>query len=183
MKSISIYIIGLILGFIIFLFFFQVDVFYSMSIIFYRGLAIILVMALIEWTILTLSIIAFFKNDVSHAHAFSATMMTVAISVVFLVVIPVTLDRSVSVFLLSYMSNYGKEMHPDELEDVLVRKYIKEYHAVDRRVNEQIKSGNISKTPDGKLVLTPQGSKFLFFSRKIAKYFGIDMKYLDPSLQ
>jgi hypothetical protein len=47
-------------------------------------------------------------------------------------------------------------------------------------MGEQIASGNIVETDNGKYRLTTRGENFIFISKKIAKYFSVDEKFLDP---
>jgi hypothetical protein len=51
--------------------------------------------------------------------------------------------------------------------------------AIDRRIDEQRKSGNVAVAPDGKVRLTPQGERFMAFSRLVARLFGTDPRFVS----
>jgi hypothetical protein len=179
-KILIIYTLGAPLSLLLFILGFKVGLFSSDPIIFYRGLKILLLTSFIQWLGLTLVIVYLFKKKISVANAFASTMAGLALCATFLIVVPVSLDRSVSVFLLGYMNNIGRPMTSDELENVLISKYVKEYQSIDRRMDEQIASGNIVEIDDGKYLLTTRGKNFIFVSKKIAKYFSVDERFLDP---
>lgn len=182
-KILVIYALGAPISLLLFILGFKVGLFSSDPIIFYRGLKILLLTSLVQWLSLTCVIVYLFKKQISFANAFASTMAGLALCATFLIVVPVSLDRSVSVFLLGYMNNVGHPVSADELENVLVSKYIKEYKSVDRRMIEQITSGNISKNSEGYYVLTEQGANFVLVSKKIANYFSVDEKFLNPKIR
>ncbi len=174
------YLIGGVAGFVLFYLGFAAGLFGADSIIFYRGLKILIVTSVMQWGVLAAWSWFQWRSQVSMAHAFAVTMASVAFCSTFLIVIPVSLDRSVSVFLLGYMGNHPAPLSKHELEGVLVDKYVKEYQSIDRRMAEQIASGNIERTADGRYVLTARGKAFVNNSRRIASAFDVDMKFLDP---
>jgi len=179
-KILIIYVLGTPLFLLLFILGFKVGLFSSDPIIFYRGLKILLLTSFIQWLSLTLVINYLFKRKISVANAFASTMAGLALCATFLIVVPVSLDRSVSVFLLGYMNNIGRPVSEKELETILISKYVQEYGSIDRRMGEQIASGNIVETDNGKYRLTTRGENFIFISKKIAKYFSVDEKFLDP---
>lgn len=183
LKILIIYALGVPLSLLLFILGFKVGLFSSDPIIFYRGLKILLLTSLIQWFGLTFVIIYLFKKKISIANAFASTMAGLALCATFLIVVPVSLDRSVSVFLLGYMNNVGHPVSENELQNVLISKYVKEYQSIDRRMMEQIASGNISKNADGSYVLTERGANFILASKKIAGYFSVDEKFLNPKIR
>jgi len=67
-----------------------------------------------------------------------------SINIFFFCMVPVTLERSISVFMLNYMSD-GHEYTKEEIEDVFISKYVYEYEAFDKRFEEQIYTGTIEQ--------------------------------------
>jgi hypothetical protein len=180
-KLLLLYVLGIPLGFILYFIGFKVGLFADNEIIFYRGLLILFMTSFIQWLLAIVVIIFVIKPEVSLAHALSITMTSLAVCATFLIVIPVSLDRSVSVFLLGYMKNMGHPLTRDELTFGLESIYVKKYNAIDRRIDEQLKSGNIKITENGGIALTKQGENFIALSTKIAETLDIDKKYIDPS--
>ncbi len=107
----------------------------------------------------------------------SALSLAFATNVIFLVVVPVTIDRSVSVYLLGQLRDHPAGMTEAELTDQLVHQYVKEYRGVSRRMKEQILSGNVSVSGD-RYLLTPQGQTFVSFSDSVTDTFGVDPRYI-----
>ena len=109
----------------------------------------------------------------------SAGGLAFALNIVFFIVIPVTIDRSVSVFLLGRLTGSAEGLSKTELRDALVTTYVDDYDAVNRRMQEQITSGNVSYQA-GRFILTPQGRQFIKFSRFVGSVFGADPRYISP---
>jgi hypothetical protein len=151
----------------------------SQPILMYRGLYLAAFAATLQISIL----IAFWRARRYHKSAklptiLAASALALAFNVTFLVVIPVTVDRSVTVFLLGQLANSPSGMKGDALRGALVSRYVDSYAAVDRRMHEQQLSGNVSL--DGELYkLTPQGERFIKFSRAIGAMFGADLRYIN----
>ena len=61
--------------------------------------------------------------------------------------VPVTLERSISVFMLNEM-NKGENYTKEEIERLFIEKYIYEYEAFEKRFDEQLFTGTISKKYD-----------------------------------
>lgn len=110
----------------------------------------------------------------------SAGALAFALNIAFLIVIPVTIDRSVTVFLLGQLTRSAEGLSKTELRDALVATYVDDYDAVNRRMQEQITSGNVSYQT-GRFVLTAQGRKFVEFSRLAGSVFGADPRFISPS--
>ena len=90
--------------------------------------------------------------------------------VAFLVVVPVTIDRSISTFLLGELNSAS--LTKQELVETLIRKYVQANDAVGRRIAEQITSKNIEWSGE-KLVLTEQGKSFMSFATAVGRIYGV----------
>lgn len=149
----------------------------QVEILMYRGLLLAAVAALVHMAILSL---ALGKRPGAAYLSVSAVALALAANVTFLVVLPVTIDRSVSVYLLGQLARHEGGMTKDELDERLVHQYIDEYGAVARRMREQIISGNVARLGE-RYVLTAQGRQFIALSRFITDTFHIDAKYVQPT--
>ncbi len=151
-------------------------VFGSVDILFYRGLllcvlsaallAIALVVARRHWRSLEpISIIA-------------AVAISLSVNLMFLIVLPVTIDRSISVFLLSEIdAHQASPLTTAQLEDAFVQHYVRDMRQIDRRVREQTLSGTIS-ADDGRIRLTPRGQRFLALARFLSGPFRTDPRFV-----
>jgi hypothetical protein len=94
----------------------------------------------------------------------------------------VTLDRSVSVFLLGVMNARSDETFTAErLETVFDDVYVRKYGAMQRRIEEQVVTGNIVASGDG-YKITPAGQRFIQVSTWIANLFHLNMRFVAPDL-
>ena len=102
-----------------------------------------------------------------------------------LVIAPVTVDRSVSVFILGHMAAHeGRTFTAEQIETALHEVYFGDLRQVDRRMHEQLTSGNIAQTRDG-YVISAQGLAFVKWARRIGALFDVDPRLLQakPTLQ
>ena len=80
--------------------------------------------------------------------------------------IPFNCARSNSIIIVGYLHKQnGIPRTEKEIKTFVEQKYFQEYDAISRRLNEQIKAGNIERVDDG-YILTQRG----FF---IVKTFGL----------
>lgn len=163
-------------GFLIFVLLFWIGLCASITILFYRGLLIAVLASLLVgagayW-------IARRSNDPSLPIA--AASLTLSFNICFLVLLPVTVDRSVTVFLLSTIQRQqNRGIDAPALQQAFIEGYVIRMGAIDRRIEEQRKSGNLTIAPDGKVRLTDQGRHFMTLSRIIARLFGTDPRFVD----
>ena len=166
------------LGFALYILLFWLGVGSSVSILFYRGVALALVAALI--TGLIAAWLGRRSDDASLPVA--AAAVSLSLNVCFLVLLPVTVDRSVTVYLLSNIERHQETgISPSGLERTFIDGYVVGMGAIDRRIGEQQKSGNIILGKDGKVRLTEQGERFMRFSRLVARLFGTDPRFVQAA--
>ena len=111
--------------------------------------------------------------------ALPAGVVTAALALCFLVLFPVTIDRSVSVYLLATIdAQQADGIDRNALEAAFVKGYVRDLHAIDRRIAEQRASGNLVVAADGRLHLTAQGLRFVALSRRAAAWFGTDPHFV-----
>lgn len=146
----------------------------SLTILFYRGLVLAAVAAIV--TGIAGAWLGSRMRDSSLA--ISAAAVSFSLNVCFLVLLPVTVDRSVTVYLLSTIERQQDGMAPSALQQAFVGGYVEDMHAIGRRIDEQRRSGNVSVGSDGKVRLTAQGRRFMSFSRTIAWLFRTDPRFV-----
>jgi len=162
-----------LVGFAIYVLLFWAGVAAAMTILFYRGVALALAVAVVT------GLVALWpaRRIGDSSLPIAAAALSLSFNICFLVLLPVTVDRSVSIYLLSTVER--RPMSPAELQRVFIDGYVVKMGAIDRRIDEQRKSGNITITPDGKVRLTRQGERFMTFSRLIARLFGTDPRFVS----
>lgn len=108
----------------------------------------------------------------------SIVVSSASVSISFFVIVPVTFDRSVSVFLLNKIiektdPNTGNSaMSVEELSRVFVGEYVYQNGAIQRRMFEQKSSGNVQVSQDGFIAITERGRWFLNFGRAVSSLYG-----------
>ena len=165
-----------LVGFAIFVLLFWAKIGSSLTILFYRGVALAIAAALLT------GLVALWpaRRTGDRLLPISALAVSLSFNICFLVLFPVTVDRSVTVYLLSRLERRQQSgMDAGELQQAFVEDYVVNMGAVERRIDEQRRSGNVIVAPDGKVRLTSQGEHFMAFSRVVEGLFGTDPRYVS----
>jgi hypothetical protein len=175
-RIIGAYALITIVSFIIYILSFGLPI--GSSILFYRGLLLAILTAL-----LTLISMVVFRRALmlDLPTIVGATFTSLAFNVCFLVLFPVTFDRSISVFLLSRIGAQ-QGVTTDQLKQQFASEYLNRMNQIERRVSEQTTSGNIAVGPDGRIVLTPQGRRFVALAQTSSRWFMTDPRFVNPQV-
>ena len=169
---------GAAAGMVVLVALFKLGVAAHIDILFYRG--IVLCAIAFALTIALLTCIGRVTGRVSFRDAIAAGALSLGLNLSVLVIAPVTVDRSVSIFILGYMAAHdGKTFTTDQIETALRDVYFGELRQVERRMLEQQTSGNVQKTPDG-YVISTQGLTFLRWAGWVGALFDVDRRLLQP---
>jgi glucan phosphoethanolaminetransferase (alkaline phosphatase superfamily) len=88
--------------------------------------------------------------------------------IVYSLVIPTVVDRSLSIYLLNYLKN-NKPLKMSELTKIAQDNYIVDMQVIETRVNEQLATGSIIVNND-EITLTNKGKKLLLIFSFVKKY-------------
>jgi hypothetical protein len=149
----------------------------GIDILFYRGvllcaLAFVVTIVLVAW-------IGRRCGRVSSREAIAAGFLSLGLNLSALVIVPVTLDRSVSIFILGYMASHPDESFTtEEIEAALHHVYLGRLNQVERRLREQSLTGNIIHSERSYMV-SPQGLAFVAFARRIGWLFDVDSRLMS----
>ena len=147
------------------------------SILFYRGCALLVIASVV--TFVGFCILR--RRFGAEVHTLlSAIIVSASLNLCFFVLLPVTIDRSVSTFVLAYIGSEDKAKSRDEIHDYFVSQYVDHQDAIGRRLMEQIASRNVAEA-EGRYALTAQGKEFLVFAEAVSKLYGIQPVYLKAS--
>ncbi len=162
-------------GFALFVGFFAAGLLAAIPILFYRGVALAACAAVVTGIASLLT----GGRGGGAPLAVPAAALVLSITLCFLVILPVTVDRSISVYVLATIESHARTgILAEELEDAFIAGYVRDMHAIDRRVVEQRRSGNITIDTDGHIRLTPQGARFMRLSRFVASAFATDPRFV-----
>lgn len=99
-----------------------------------------------------------------------------SINIFFFCMVPVTLERSISVFMLNEL-NQENGLTKEELERNFINKYVYKYDAFNKRFNEQ-KYLNTIQRKDEKYILSKKGKALLNKFKIIKKIYHVNSRIL-----
>ncbi len=153
---------------------FRVGLLDRLDILFYRGLALIGLCALVTFAILAWGahrLRDIGLRDLGARDAFAATVLSLSLNLSFLVVVPVTVDRSISIFMLGQMAARADEAFtPEAMSALFVARYVTQGRQIERRLHEQTVSGNVAPAGAGYRI-TPHGLAVVATARVMAWLF------------
>lgn len=152
----------------------------NMDVLMYRGVVFIFITGVVSAVIM--GIIRKFWNFVTIRDIIMMFVIFCCVNMVFLTLIPVTVERSVSVFMLSYMEENKEQTFTEEsVGEVFTTKYVEDYGAFEKRFNEQVETGTIVQNEDGTYSITEKGEFVVEAFRTVAKWFGTDERLVYPN--
>jgi hypothetical protein len=179
-KLIMVYVLLFIAGSGMYVLGIRSGIFDGITIFFYRGIFAIIVAGLVIAGIMIVLKATKMRKIITIRDILLLFCVFCCIQVVIFTHLPVTADRSVSVFMLGYMNQKNGECTKQELEDVFIEKYVYEYKAFDKRLFEQIYTGTIEEKGDGEYILTDSGKRIINLYEVAADWFKIDKKLISP---
>lgn len=93
----------------------------------------------------------------------------------------VSLDRSLSVFLLCYMNENKESISRQEIEEIFQDVFVEKYGMLERRFDEQIKTGDIEYV-EGKYKLTDRGELMVLIFKTVGKLYSVDERFIEPEI-
>lgn len=166
----------------IFIALFHTDLFSEINVLMYRGILLLLLSGIIA-IILMASVVKIYKKlGMDGRDVLLMFCGFCCVNMVFFTLIPVTVERSVSVFMLSYMEESDKEIFSEnEIRDAFIALYVDEYGAFQKRFEEQITSGNIVyDSNENGFTITSTGRKMVRLFRIMASLFDTDKRLVYP---
>ena len=152
----------------------------SMDVLMYRGVVFIGITGVVAAVIM--GVIRKFWGFITVRDIIMMFVIFCCVNMVFLTLIPVTVERSVSVFMLSYMEeNKDQTFTQESVGEVFTTKYVEDYGAFEKRFNEQIVTGTIVQNEDGTYSITEKGEFVVSAFRTIADWFGTDERLVYPN--
>lgn len=183
LKLILIYIVLYVLSVVVLVLLFHTPLFQNVDVLMYRGIILIFVSSIIAAGFMFL-IKKLWDNKV-FIMAKDMILLFFAcccINLAWFTLIPVTVERSVSVFMLSYMEeNSETAFTQTDVENIFVEKYVNDYGAFEKRFHEQVVTGSIAENDDGTYSITRRGRFIVNLFRIIADWFQTDKRLVYPN--
>jgi len=172
-----IFALAAVAGLVILVLLFRFGVAANIDILFYRG--VVLCAVAFVFTVALLAYIGHATGRLSFRDAIAAGFLSVGLNLSVLVIAPVTVDRSISVFILGYMAVHEDQAFTSrDIETAFRDIYVGRLQQIERRMDEQRQSGNVVET-NGAYTISPQGLSFIRLARRIGWLFGADMRFVD----
>lgn len=149
------------------------------EIYFYKSIVILIVVALAALSIEVIIKIFWKKAIYDFKDIIISFMVILCVNMVWLSSAVVSLDRSLSVFILSYMAKEERNYSEKEIEEVFQKIFVDKYGMLDRRFWEQIESGNIESSENG-YKLTERGKWFSDVFKAVGKIYNVDDRFINP---
>lgn len=178
LKHFSIFIIA---G-LVYILLYQIDFLNLSGVYFYDGIFKLMVLAVI----LLIGLLCLRKKlKFDYKDILLSMSIVLLTNMLWLSLCVVSLDRSLSVFLLCYIDEYGQEyqegMTEEQIDVIMDEVFVKKYEMVGRRFDEQIASGNIDK--DGEMYkLTKRGKWFVKVFRLVGGLYNVDKRFIYPDI-
>lgn len=147
------------------------------GVMFYRGVGALMIVFLALLIVLVLALPRMPRFGLDAADALGAATVSTCLLLAVFIVGPITVDRSVSVFMLSQFEAADGPLTPQQTRDAFVRIYVDDWAQIERRLKEQQVSGNLEPTPDG-WRLTARGRAFMNTARAMSSVFGGDPRFV-----
>lgn len=166
-------------GSLIFILLFQTSLFDNVNVFFYRGISLLIISSL--FTLFISFIIKFFSKErlFTFRDVIISFVLIFCINLVFFTHLPVTAERSVSVFLLSYMSEKRESyLTEEEITRVFVQEYLYENKNIQKRFNEQLISGNVVEE-NGNFRITQRGMWIIKIYKFLGDLFDINKENIE----
>lgn len=173
MKTVFFYITSFLVGTALFLTAFHTPLL-SGWVFFYRGVAFLILTSL-------LVVIMGWAWSKPFKDIFIAWLLFFNLNMTFFTLIPVAVDRSISVYLLRYMGNTQTAKTESEITNFFIENYFIKNRAMEKRFTEQIVSGNMTKEGDN-LIITEQGRLVISFYDMITRAFDLKIPQLEKSI-
>jgi hypothetical protein len=179
-KIFLLHVVFFVAGTSIFILLFRTPAFCVIDVYFYRGIALLVLACVIIAVSFAFLYRSHICKELTYRDIILSLVLIFCLNLVFFTHVPVTADRSITVFLLSFMSDNQKRIiTQDEMNDVFAQTYVLKNRSMEKRIHEQLISGNIMKDSGGYRI-TPQGQRVMRFYHLVGTLFLSDSKNLIP---
>ena len=172
-KTLLVYLLSCTFGTIVFIALFQIDFLSScMKVFFYKGLIYLAIASLASVASSFL-----FAKAVTVATDFKDRIAVFSlffgITLGWFILIPVTTERSISVYMLSYIDSLDKPIGKEEFERIFFDDYILKHGSFTKRFAEQVETGSIEQKGT-KYAMTERGHSIVKMFKIASSLFNTD---------
>ena len=177
----GLYVAMLVVGFVAFAALFKAGTLSGMAVMFFRGLILALVAFVGTFALALAALSRRGSSGLNGRDAFGAAVLSLSFNISFLVVVPVTVDRSISIFVLGQMNAAPDRLYSsDDMSRLFNSVYVGRYGQIDRRLREQTIAGNVEAIGD-KYRISARGRLSIATAKLVVWLFGGDARLADPA--
>ena len=182
LDTFLVYCAVIVVSTLVFVGLFHTPILKNLNVFFYRGVILLFIASVFSFCVMLFLKKNLKKLEMDVKDAFVVFFLFAGFTLGWFTLLPVTVERSASVFMLSYMDqNDEVGITSDEFGDIFYDKYITEYGAFDKRFQEQLLSGNMEEAQDGDgYVITDNGRFVVNMFRFCAELFGTEKWLVYP---
>lgn len=183
LKTIILYFFILLICTLSFVGLFHTNILKSLNVFMYRGCAFILVCGALAAGLMFLGRRWLKGLNLERKDAVTVCVLFCSITLAWFTLIPVTVERSISVFMLSYMEeNSESSITAEDFGNIFYQKYIDDFGAFDKRFHEQVTTGSIEETAEkGHYVITERGRFLVQMFRLFGRLFDTEQWLIYPN--
>lgn len=171
--------VAFVIGWLLYIAVIQIGIFDFIVVYFYKTILILIVTGIIL-LISELLLKYFWKKAIyDYKDIIISFVLFMSINMVWLSTVVVSLDRSLSVFVLSYLAKEERSYTEEEVNEVFETVFIQKYGMLDRRFWEQLESGNIEHDSGG-YKLTSRGEGLVDIFQIVGKIYKVDDRFINP---
>lgn len=170
-----------LLGVFYFLFVMGVDHLFAPQIFFYSALKCLALFLLLS----SVALFIFrkkFKLDIKRI--FYSEIIFLLASYSFIITLPVTVDRSFSIYMLGALYNSEEKGHALTINQLagVTQSYFFDKHLIQKRMDEQLATGSLTIDKEDKIALTEKGKLIVLINKSIGSLFNLDKRNYDPEV-
>ena len=150
-------------------------IFKKMDVLFYRGIFLLILVVIIIAFILLFLKDKYLKINIKDI--ICIVIVIFSFNLTFFTLVPVTIDRSITVFTLGKFDKaIEKSLTKEEMEKIFIDDYVYEKGAFDKRFKEQVTTGSIKKDDNSdKYMLTDRGKTLIKLFELIGRLYNVDL--------
>lgn len=151
------------------------------DIIFYQGLILIALVLFVMTLVWAAALLIRLPTGLSGDGWFLATVVAALTMYAFHITVPSLLDRSISLYILG-LTEEGSAATESEYRDCFSRGFVQKNGAIEKRLAEQKRTGNLTVGSDGRHRLTARGAAIHSLNKLLVGIFNTDSRYVNPGL-
>lgn len=168
------YMVSFFLGTLVFIALFHTSLLSNIHVLFYRGIALLIISCVLLSVVLVFLKRGKFSKRINYKDILLVVMITFSFNMVFFTLVPVTIERSISVFMLKYMDTKpDKKITEKNMATVFGKLFIQNRKAIQKRFDEQIFSGTVKKEGN-EYRLTKEGHWLINFFTIAGQIFNLN---------